>query len=104
MARFQIRADRDGCLPQWVDRDVRMPGSLKKPSRKLLDGSGNYEKACRFEPDGILSFPKKKKNGCKLLSQSQIRIAVDGTTRKHKVMGCAGVFSKIKLDASDLTV
>jgi hypothetical protein len=104
VARFQIKADEDNILPAWVDRSVKMPPALRKPSRKMLDGSGRFEAACRFEPDGILSFPKKKKNGNRLSSNAAIRKSVKDNAAKWKIGHCADVLPKIKLDASDLTV
>jgi len=53
---------------------------------------------------GIMEFGRKKKNGSKLLSQSRIRVSVEGTTRKHKIVSYRSAFPKIKLDASGLTV
>lgn len=108
MLRSQPKPDEYGCLPEWMmDRPVNMPShpiNLRKPSRKLLDGSGKMEKAVRMTQEGTVAFGRKKKNGCKLSSGSTIHQGGNLTCRKHKILGCAAVFPKIKLDSSDLTV
>lgn len=91
MARYNTRIqDFDVSLPM-------KPINLRTPARKLLDGSGRYEKAIKTVQEGVTSFGRKPKMPCRLSSSHQIRNSIKKTAKNVVVHEMAHVWKPIPL-------
>lgn len=92
-----IRLDKKG-RPDKLD-------SMGSTAHRVMNSTGSFGvpgstniRVKQFGPRKGRRKDKKPKRGCHLLSTSQLGTMVEGTTRKHKVFGCAAAFPKIALN------